>query len=145
MKRPVALGVWALATVGLAAATTLLVLRWHRPAAPAAGEDFHQWMHRHLELTAAQHDALAPAEQRYEETRHQLESRVASAGRKLAAAIRAGQRDSAEIDAALQQLNHSQAELQRATLDHFFDMKEQLDPEQSERLIQWTHDRLVHP
>ncbi len=144
MTRPAALGLWALATVALAAATSFLVLRWHAPA-DAAPPDFHHWMHEQLELTAAQHDALAPAEQRFEESRRKLEARIANAGRALATAIRHEKPGSPEIDAALQQLHAAQAELQRATLHHFFEMKEQLDPEQSEKLLEWTHDRLIHP
>ncbi len=144
MSRPVALGLWALATVALAAGTSLLVLGWKSPPEPET-PDFHAWMHEHLDLTPAQHDALEPAEQRFEKSRLEIEARIASAGRDLAAAVRAGDGDSPAIRDALQRLHTAQGELQQATLDHFFEMKEPLDPEQAEKLLQWTHDRLVHP
>ena len=144
MKRPTAIGLWALATVALAALTTLLVLRWQTPPSREI-HDFHQWMHRHLELTPEQHAALEPAEHRYEETRRNLDARIAAAGRDLAEAVRSGNGDSPEIRDALQRLHAAQGELQQATLDHFFDMKEPLDPGQAEKLLQWTHDRLLHP
>lgn len=144
MKRPTAIGLWALGTVVLATATSLLVLRWKSPTGPEA-PDFHQWMHQHLELTPEQHAALEPAERRFEETRRELEARIAAAGSDLAQAVRTGKGDTPEIRDALQRLHAAQGELQQATLDHFFEMKEPLDPEQSEKLLQWTHDRLLHP
>jgi Spy/CpxP family protein refolding chaperone len=144
VKRSLAIGLWALATVVLATLTSLLVLRWNAPPAPETG-DFHQWMHQHLDLTPEQHKALEPAERRYEETRRQLDARIAAAGRDLAEAVRSGKADSPAIRDALQRLHAAQGELQQATLDHFFEMKEPLGPGQAEQLLQWTHDRLLHP
>jgi Spy/CpxP family protein refolding chaperone len=89
-------------------------------------------MHERLVLTDAQHSALEPFEHAYEEKRKSLGAKIVSAGRELAAAVREGNRGAPEIDQALGKLNEAQAELQRATLDHFFAMKEHLDPEQAE-------------
>ena len=61
-----------------------------------------------------------------------------------AEAVRGGKSQSPEIDLALSKLNAAQAELQRATLEHFFAMKEHLDPDQAELLLKWTHDSIVH-
>jgi Spy/CpxP family protein refolding chaperone len=72
-----------------------------------------------------------------------LRKEIAEAGRALAAAVRKGQAGSPEIDAALTRLNAAQAELQRATLDHFFAMKDHLEPDQAEKLLEWTHDSLL--
>jgi Spy/CpxP family protein refolding chaperone len=144
VKRPAAFALWALATIVLAGGTSMLVHRVGRSHSHREA-DFHQWMHRNLQLTPQQHDALEPAEQRFAERQAALRSEISDAGRALAVAIRSGDADSPEIVAALDRLNNAQAELQRATLKHFFEMKEQLDPEQAEKLRQWTHDRLLHP
>ena len=138
---------WALATVSLAGGTAFLVTRAipHDPATPhaAAEEDFHHWMHEQLKLTPAQHDALDPIEKAFEKERARLRSEIASAGRDLADAVRQGKSGSPEIEAALTRLNTAQATLQRATLDHFFAMKDHLEPAQAEKLLQWTHDSIL--
>lgn len=138
---------WALATVLLAGGTAFLVTRAisHDPTTPpaAAEEDFHHWMHEQLKLTPAQHDALDPIEQAFEKKRARLRSEIANAGRDLADAVRRGKSGSPDIDAALTRLNTAQAALQRATLDHFFAMKDHLEPAQAEKLLQWTHDSIL--
>lgn len=137
---------WALATVALAATTSVFVSRSmaSRPSAGAGSEDdFHRWMHAQLAITPAQHDALEPLEAEFEKEREQLRGEIASAGRQLADAVRNGKAGSPEIDAALQRLNAAQGKLQRATLDHFFAMKDHLDPAQAEKLLQWTHDSIL--
>jgi Spy/CpxP family protein refolding chaperone len=138
---------WATATVALAGGTAFLVTRSipHGPAAPhaAAEDDFHHWMHEQLQLTPAQHDALDPVEKAFENERARLRTEIASAGRDLAHAVRQGKSGAAEIEAALARLNTAQAALQRATLDHFFAMKDHLEPAQAEKLLQWTHDSIL--
>jgi hypothetical protein len=86
---------------------------------------------------------LEPLEAEFEKEREQLRGEIASAGRQLADAVRNGKAGSPEIDAALQRLNAAQGKLQRATLDHFFAMKDHLDPAQAEKLLQWTHDSIL--
>lgn len=148
MRRALAIALWAGATIGLAGVTSYFVSEWkeHSHAGPAPGseEDFHRWMHSRLEITEAQHEALEPHESAYERKRGQLRGEIARAGRELAEAVRRGDSRSSEIDSALFRLNTAQSELQRATLEHFFAMKEHLDPDQAEKLLQWTHDSIVH-
>lgn len=138
---------WAVATVVLAGGTAFLVTRAipHDPATPhaAAEEDFHHWMHEQLKLTPAQHDALDPFEKAFEKERARLRTEIAAAGLDLADAVRRGKSGSPDIEAALTRLNAAQAALQRATLDHFFAMKDHLEPAQAEKLLQWTHDSIL--
>lgn len=140
---------WAFATVALAGLTSYLVSRGvhghpaHDDAAAGSEADFHRWMHEQLELTPQQHAALEPAERAFEAERQRLRAEIAAAGRELAKAVRQGEVGSAEIAAALEKLNAAQAALQRASLEHFFAMKEHLDPAQAEKLLQWTHDSIL--
>ncbi|MCW1923145.1 periplasmic heavy metal sensor [Luteolibacter arcticus] len=137
--------IWALATVGLAAGTSFLVSRSDQrtTSAKPSEQDFHRWMHTQLALTPAEHEALEPIELADETERRRLREEIVSAGRELADAVRQGKSGSPEIEAALTRLNAAQATLQRATLSHFFAMKEHLDPEQAEKLLQWTHDSIL--
>jgi Spy/CpxP family protein refolding chaperone len=143
---------WVAVTVLLAAGTSLLVLRLvdhpehderHHGHGSHSEADFHAWMHEQLSLTPAQHDALEPVETAFEKERLDLRNEISAAGRALADAVRQGKAESPEVEAALKRLNAAQAELQRATLDHFFAMKEHLDPAQAEKLLQWTHDSIL--
>lgn len=146
----------AAATVLLAAGTALVVsllMREHphghdhdhgsHPHHRASEDDFHRWMHEQLTLSDAQEKALHPIEVIFETDRERLRAEIAEAGRELADAVRGGKADSPEIDAALSRLSAAQAKLQRVTLDHFFAMKDHLDPAQAEKLLQWTHDSIL--
>ncbi len=137
---------WVLGTVLLAAGTAFVVARATHPGHShgSQAQDLHHWMHEQLELKDDQHAALEPIEAEFEANRARLQGAIDEAGRELAAAVRRGDPQSAEISRALQSLNRRQAELQRATLDHFFTMKDHLDPEQADKLLQWTHDSIVH-
>jgi Spy/CpxP family protein refolding chaperone len=148
MKPPLATAAWAFATVLLAGLTAFLVTRStgkHEASAavPGSEADFHQWMHDHLEITPDQHEALEPFEHAFETERERLRGVIAKAGRDLANGVRQGKPGSPEIEDALTRLNTAQAELQRATLHHFFAMKDHLDPAQAEKLLDWTHDSIV--
>jgi len=145
---------WALATIACAALTAFLVSFLTvkpRPivAAPAQAAtpseaSFHAWLHENLHISPEQHDRLAPFEEKYEADRLRLREEIRAAGQQLAAAIRENNRDSPNLAAALRQLNTAQGELQQATLDHFFVMKDHLQPEQAEKLLQWTHENILH-
>jgi Spy/CpxP family protein refolding chaperone len=150
MKPPLATAAWALATVLLAGLTAFLVTRstgkqeaTASASVPGSEADFHQWMHDRLEITPDQHAALEPFEHAFETERERLRAEIAKAGRDLAEGVRKGDPASPEIEDALTRLNAAQAELQRATLDHFFAMKRHLDPAQAEKLLEWTHDSIV--
>lgn len=145
MNRVGEIMLWAAATVAISGGTAWMVARSVRAEHAGVGEgDLHRWMHERLVLSEEQHAALEPFERAYEEKRRQLGGKVAEAGRKLAQEVRAGDPGSTGIESALSELNGAQAELQRATLEHFFAMKEHLDPEQAEKLLKWTHDSIVH-
>ncbi|MCB1085657.1 MAG: periplasmic heavy metal sensor [Verrucomicrobiae bacterium] len=122
----------------------------HQHGETAAGRsddkarDFHAWMHSQLTLTPEQAIALEPFEHSFEIEKDRIGKEIQSAGLELADAVRDGNRDSPEIATALDRLNGARKELQKATLDHFFVMRDHLDPDQAQRLLQWTHDSLLH-
>lgn len=71
-----------------------------------------------------------------------LEESLATAGHDLAHAIQDHGRDSPELSAALSRVNGLQLELQELTINHFFDMEAHLDPDQAQKLFEWTHDSI---
>jgi len=110
----------------------------------ASEKDFHAFLHARLQPTPEQALLLDPLEHRYEEERLRLRGAIESASKDLAAAIRDGRRDSVDVGSALARLHGLQGELQRITLDHFFEMKEHLDPTQAALLLELTHDSILN-
>ncbi|MDZ4403206.1 periplasmic heavy metal sensor [Prosthecobacter sp.] len=146
-------GKWMVAamlfSVVLAGGTAWLVTDWtlHRHGESHAHDhaepDFHAWMHEHLDITPEQHEKLEPIEAEFEQRRVRLRGEIRAAGRDLAAAIETADVNDDALKSALEKLNKAQAELQHATLEHFFAMKRYLRPAQAKKLVEWTHDSLA--
>ena len=107
-----------------------------------SGGDFHQWIHAQLDLTPEQEEALAGVESEFQINSERLEKSLSAAGHGLAHAIKDHGRGSPELSAALSRINRLQLELQELTIDHFFDMEKNLDPDQARKLFEWTHDSI---
>ncbi len=113
----------------------------HGHTTPADG-DFHQWLHEQLDLRPEQEEALRPAETAFHNERARLAETLTGAGHDLAHAIQDHGRESPELSTALLRISRLQLELKQLTLDHFFDMKAHLDPDQARKLLEWTHDSI---
>ncbi|MBK1827579.1 periplasmic heavy metal sensor [Haloferula rosea] len=146
MRRPGEIILWGVSTVVLAGLTAWFVGS-RSGAEETAGQqeqDLHRWMHERLVLSPSQHEMLEPIEHAYDDKRRELEGKISEAGRRLAQAVGEGDQESPEVAAALADLSQLQSELQRATLNHYFVMKDQLDPEQAEKLLEWIRRSIVH-
>ena len=64
------------------------------------------------------------------------------ANQELAAAIAKSKGYSPEVAAAVEKVHQHMGELQKASLEHLFEMRTVLTPEQGERLFQLAHDAL---
>ena len=115
----------------------------HEVEPNATTGDLHAWMHEQLRVSDAQHEKLTPFETAFTEASQQLNLEISAAEQQLAAAVQSSTRDKSQINEALERLDQAHAQLRRLTLDHFFVMEQHLDPEQAERLRQWTHDSLI--
>ncbi len=157
MTRSLQGALWVAGTVFVAAASAYVTVKLTAAANPPAilpppspessrpvdsEESLHAWMHQNLEISAEEHDLLLPYEQAFERDRLRLRAEIRQAGQQLAASIRANA-DQKTLDEELNRLNGLNAELRKATLDHFLVMKEHLNPVQAEKLLQWTHDSIV--
>jgi hypothetical protein len=137
---------WLTATAAIAALTSWLVTHRTAPPAPPAGSgadlSLHEWMHRRLNLSPAQHEALAPLEALYGSDQARLRRVIAELGKSLASALRNSAPEAA-ILSAQQRLHAAQGELQRVTLRHFIAMRRRLNPGQAMEFAIWTHDSLL--
>lgn len=130
------------AVVAVAALSSFCTWRW-AASRPAAGSvDAHEWLHKELRVTAAQHKALEPIEARYAERERAIREKMRQANQELAAAIAKSKGYSPEVAAAVEKVHQHMGELQKASLEHLFEMRTVLTPEQGERLFQLAHDAL---
>jgi Spy/CpxP family protein refolding chaperone len=104
-----------------------------------AGSD---WIHTQLGLTAAQEKALEPIDQRYSERSHVLEEQMRLGNLELARAILEDGSDSPRVRGAIEKIHASMGELQHATINHVFEMRSALTPEQYNKLLHFTADAL---
>ncbi len=104
--------------------------------------DVHEWIHKQLDITPSEQKALEPIETRFAERKRNLMDEIRSANKELAEAIKQDQADSPRVSAAVEKIHHAQGKLQEATLEHVFEMKEVLTPEQYQKLLNLTADEL---
>ena len=129
------------AVVVVAALSSFCTLRWME-SRRAAANDPHEWLHSELNITPAQHRALEPIEKKFAEQNRVLRERMRAANHQLAVAIRQGRPESPEISSAVGQIHLHMGELQRASIDHIFEMRSVLTPEQGEKLLQLAEQGL---
>jgi Spy/CpxP family protein refolding chaperone len=104
--------------------------------------DAHQWIHRELNITEAQEKALEPVEVKYAGRRQQLTQEIRQANMALSRAILEDREYSPRVTAAIERIHRAQGELQKATMEHVFEMRPALRPEQYEKLLRSTADAL---
>lgn len=124
------------AVVAVAALSSFCTWRWVAGRHPVASVDSHDWLHKELRISSEQHKALEPIEVRYAERERVLRERMRQANRDLAAAIGKSKGTSPEVAAAVEKVHQHMGELQKASLEHLFEMRTVLTPEQGDRLLE---------
>ncbi len=130
------------AVVAVAALSSFCTWRWVASGHSAGSADAHEWLHKELRVTPLQHKALEPIEARHAERERALREKMRQANRELAAAIAKSKGYSPDVATAVEKVHQHMGELQKASLEHLFEMRSVLTPEQSERLFQLAHDAL---
>ena len=90
----------------------------------------HQFVHEELVLTEDQNSRLETLEARFAVERAALESSLRAANARLAQAMDAEHEYGPEVSAAIDDVHGQMGELQKAKVQHVFDMREILEPEQ---------------
>lgn len=90
----------------------------------------HQFVHEEMALTDEQSTRLEALETRYAVERSALESSLRASNARLAQAIDKEHEYGPEVSAAIDDVHARMRELQKATVEHVFDMREILEPEQ---------------
>ncbi len=103
---------------------------------------WHQVLHDKLHITAEQETKLTDIEKRYRQRRQYLEEQIRLANMELADAIKADKSFSPKVQAATDKIHGAMGELQKATLEHLFEMRPILTDEQNRKLEQMVADAL---
>lgn len=133
-----------LTLLAVAAATAFAVCWANNHYFRAAPQDEHRLLHEQLGITPEQDRRIGAIEQRFAGRKMQLEGTIREANAELGQAILADKQYSARVQAAVDTIHHAQGELQKATLEHLFEMQTALTPEQSEKLNRMAADALIH-
>jgi nickel and cobalt resistance protein CnrR len=108
----------------------------------ASPVNYHYWIHSQLGLSTRQVTELEPIEAKFARRRDELVASIRKANEELAAALLSDKDASERVQAAVQKIHRAQGELQQAVLDHVFEMRAVLTPEQYGHLISLTADAL---
>jgi Spy/CpxP family protein refolding chaperone len=108
---------------------------------------FHQdpsleWLHRELQITPSQEPKVTEIEKRFQAREKALKDNLAAANRKLGTAIEEDQSFTPRVAQAVEETHLAMAELQKASLERVFAMKESLTPEQYRRLLELARQAL---
>jgi Spy/CpxP family protein refolding chaperone len=90
----------------------------------------HEVVHDELNLTAEQTTRIEAIESEFATRRRALEIEMQAANAELAAAIREEHGYGPRVTAAVERFHHAMGELQSETIQHVFEMREVLTPEQ---------------
>ena len=107
--------------------------------------ELHALLHHQLELDAGQLAAIEDIEERFATRRQALEQEMRADNARLAAAIRAEQGYGPRVDAAVDHSHQVMGELQKATLEHIFEMRAVLRPDQAQRFDEAVTRALTTP
>jgi Spy/CpxP family protein refolding chaperone len=142
VNKPLQLIVMLVIVALVAAAACYVSAKVFGPLCPQPGVSGHEWIHKQLGLTSEEHKALESIERKFAERKRNLSGEIRSANKELAEAIKQDQADSPRVSTAVERIHHAQGELQKATLEHVFEMKGVLTPEQYQKLLNLTADEL---
>jgi len=123
------------AVIAVAALSAFCAVRW-MPGHPAeAPVSAHDWLHKELQPTDAQHKALEPIEAQFAEKQRQLVAQLHSANLELARIIGEEKGYTPRVAAAVEQVHHCMGDLQKASIEHVYAMRSVLTPEQGDKLL----------
>ena len=122
--------------VVVAALSAFCTLHWSESRSATVNDvAAHKWLHQELQLTEAQHKALEPIEAKFAEKEHRLAEQLRAANLKLARVMAADKSYTPRVAAEVEMVHHCMGDLQKASIEHVFEMRAVLTPEQGDKLL----------
>ena len=94
----------------------------------------HQWLHNQLDLTSQEAESIDVFEGPYQAERQRLLQEFDNRIQELAQQLESESSFSSEVDQALERVHDAHGELQRLSIEHYFDMLQTL-PEDKQRKL----------
>lgn len=126
--------------VGTYYGTSRIITRFSNPSLTVT--DAHDWIHEQLVITEDQEKALEISEKKFIENKKHYIEVIRLANKELAEAILEDKEYSLRVKNAVEKIQETQGELQKATLEHLFEMKAALTEEQYQKLLNLTANAL---
>ena len=95
--------------------------------------ELHAFLHNELKLDAAQEAKIEAIEARFAVRKKALELDMRAANARLAEAIEAEHGYGPKVTAAVDHVHHVMGEMQKSTLEHLFEMRAVMNPDQARR------------
>jgi hypothetical protein len=115
----------------VAAAAGVFAARTFIDAPRKSESELHALLHHQLNLDASQTAKMEAVEARHAPRRQALELEMLAANARLAEAIDAEHGYGPQVTAAVDHVHHVMGETQKEVLEHLFDMRAVLNPEQA--------------
>ncbi len=95
--------------------------------------ELHTFLHTELKLNALQETKVEAIEARFAARKKVLELDMRAANARLAEAIEAEHGYGPKVTAAVDHVHHVMGEMQKETLEHLFEMRAVMNPDQAQR------------
>ena len=140
MKRVVLFFAAVILVAGLAA---FLTLRWSDERTVGMNEiAAHRWLHNELQLTSEQQKRLGPIEVKFVERERKLAEKLRLAKVDLAHAMAEDKAYTSRVAAEVEKVHRCMGDLQKASIEHVFEMRAVLTPAQADRLLDLAQQAL---
>lgn len=131
---------WRIALVALiafaAAVAGVYAARTFGDPARQSESELHAFLHNELKLDAVQESKIHSIEARFAMRKKARELEMRAANARLAEAIEAEHGYGPKVTAAVDHVHHVMGEMQKETLEHLFEMRALMNPEQAKRFDQ---------
>lgn len=125
----IALIAFAAAVAGVYAARTFS----EQPRKSESESELHAFLHNELKLDAIQEAKIEAIEARFAVRKKALELDMRAANARLAEAIEAEHGYGPKVTAEVDHVHHVMGEMQKSTLEHLFEMRAVMNPDQARR------------
>jgi nickel and cobalt resistance protein CnrR len=117
----------------------------HARTAPNSqgSQSLHDRIHRTLKLDASQNERLHTLEASFKVEKDRLEGEMAAANRELADAMSQDKAFTPKVQAAIDHFHHAMGALQKVSVEHVFEMRAILTPEQQVAFDAQVRDALL--
>jgi len=129
------LALFFVAIIAVAAFSAFCAVHWMAGRPTEAPVSAHDWLHKELQPTDAQHKALEPIETQFAEKQRQLVAQLHAANLDLARVIGEEKGYTPRVAAAVELVHHCMGDLQKASIEHVYAMRSVLTPEQGDKLL----------